>query len=385
MNDVAAPRLDAARSEANLRELVRRYGSPLLLIDCDSVRAQYRALAAALPGVGLHYALKPLPDETVVRVLAALGSCFDLATSGEVDLVRRAGIEPARCVHTHPVKRDADIRHALDFGVDTFVVDNADEIDKFRPHAKRARLLLRVAFRSKAAVVDLSRKFGCDPLAAIDLIHYADKQGIRVRGLSFHVGSQVGDPEMYGTAIMTCAELIREAAHQGLPLLDLLDIGGGFPIAYLRPVPAIGRFCAPIRSALKKVPKDIRIIAEPGRFIVGPAGVGIATVMGRAKRDGRWWYYLDDGIYGSYSGQLYDGARFPCEAIGKPRGPREPCVLTGPTCDSADTIAEDMPMPPLEAGDLVVGRQMGAYTSATATDFNFFPRARIVAVNVEPK
>jgi ornithine decarboxylase len=163
----------------------------------------------------------------------------------------------------------------------------------------------------------------------------------------------------------------------------VLDIGGGFPIDYIEPAPAIDDFCAPIRAALAGLPEGLRLIAEPGRFIAGPAVVAISTVMGRAKREGRWWYYLDDGVYGTFSGQLYDKMRFPIEPLRDPDRPREPCVLSGPTCDSLDVIAEDLPMPVLAIGERLVARQIGAYTMATATDFNYFPRAKVIAVNVE--
>jgi ornithine decarboxylase len=165
--------------------------------------------------------------------------------------------------------------------------------------------------------------------------------------------------------------------------LEVLDIGGGFPIDYLEPAPAIDAFCAPIREALARLPKGLRVIAEPGRFICGPAVVAISTVMGRAKREGRWWYYLDDGVYGTFSGQLYDKMRFPIEPLRDPERPREPCVISGPTCDSLDIIAEDLPMPVLAIGERLLARQIGAYTMATATDFNYFPRAKVIAVNVE--
>ncbi len=367
-----------------LSALAARHGSPLLVVDCDIIRRQYRALAAALPGVDLHYALKPLPEPTVVQVLAREGAWFDLATNGEVDLVRDAGIPAARCIHTHPIKRDSDIRHALEYGVTTFVFDNPDEIDKFLPYRGRVHLLLRVAFRSPQAVVDLSRKFGCEAGTAPGLLERAAQAGIRVAGLSFHVGSQVADPSMYATAIDTCAGLIAAAARNGRGPFELLDIGGGFPIDYLQPAPRIGEFCAPIRAALAKLPKGLRVIAEPGRFICGPAGFCLATVMGRALRDGRWWYYLDDGVYGTFSGQFYDQSRFPIEPARPHGGPLLPCVIAGPTCDSIDIVAEDLPMPELAIGDLLVARQAGAYTMATATDFNFFPRARVIAVHVEP-
>jgi len=380
-----AIRLDRPYAPDALAALVASHGTPLFVIDCDLIRRQYHALAAALPGVDLHYALKPLPDPTVVRVLAREGAWFDLATNGEVDLVSEAGIEAARCIHTHPIKRDADIRHALDYGVATFVADNPDELPKFLPYRDRVRLLIRLAFRSPEAIVDLSRKFGCDPESAIALMEQSRKLGLRVAGLSFHVGSQVARPDMYLRAILACGKFLAEAGARELGPLELLDIGGGFPIDYLEPVTPIAEFCTPIRAALARLPPGLRIIAEPGRYICGPSVFALATVMGRARRDGRWWYYLDDGLYGTYSGQLYDHSRFPVEPVKPHPGPRLPCVIAGPTCDSIDVVAEDLAMPELAIGELVIGRQIGAYSLATATDFNFFPRARVLAVNVAPR
>jgi len=367
-------------SAAALGALAARHGTPLLVVDCAAVRRQYRSLAAALPGVELFYALKPLPHAAVVATLRDLGSGFDVATTGEIALVRSQGVAAARCIHTHPIKRDADIRAALRFGIRRFVVDNPDEIRKFVPYRRRVELLLRLSFRSPSAVVDLSRKFGCEPAAVVPLLEFATGLGVRVRGLSFHVGSQVADSSKYVEAIDACREVMARAVEHGIAPLDTLDIGGGFPVPYGIPTEPIGRFCRPIRRALASLPREVRVIAEPGRFIVGPAGTCIASVVGRAEREGRWWYYLDDGMYGSFSGQLYDHALYPIEPLGN-RGQPHPSVLAGPTCDSIDVIREDLPLPPLEIGDLVAGRMMGAYTSATATDFNFIPRARIVAVN----
>jgi ornithine decarboxylase len=260
-------------------------------------------------------------------------------------------------------------------------VDNPDELRKFTPYAGKASLLLRVSFRSPAAVVDLSRKFGCDPESALGLIELARSLGIAVAGLSFHVGSQSASPDTKRRAIEACAAIICSAQGRGMATPATLDIGGGFPIDYLEPALPIAEFCAPIRTALAGLPAGTRVIAEPGRFICGPAGTVVTTVMGRAWREGRWWYYLDDGLYGSFSGQLYDHARYPIEVLGRAGGPRLHSVLAGPTCDSIDVVAEDIALPELHAGDRLAGRQMGAYTAASATDFNFFPRARIVTVN----
>ena len=366
-----------------VRRLVREFGSPLLILDCERVRAQWRALSRALPRVVLHYALKPLPHPALVQTVIAEGGFLDLATTGEVQLVERLGVAPERCIHTHPIKRPQDIANALQYGVRTFVADNPDEVRKFARLAGEVQLLLRVSFRAPGAVCDLSRKFGCDPEDVLPLARLAADLGIDVRGLSFHAGSQASSATRHVEALQACTGLLAAARREKLGSLDTLDIGGGFPIDYTQRMPDIQRFCAPLRAALSKLPRRLRVIAEPGRYIAGPAAIGVATVMGRARREGHWWYYLDDGLYGSYSGQLFDHARYPVEAL---RGGTErlPSVLAGPTCDSIDVIAENLMLPALKVGDLIVGRSMGAYTWASASEFNFFPKATVVAVNTQP-
>ena len=363
----------------SVKHLVKRFGSPLFIIDLARVRVQYRRLAAALPTVDLHYALKPLPHASVIQALQQEGAFFDLATNGEVDLVKRLGIDAQRCIHTHPIKRDSDIRTALAFGVSRFVVDNPDELRKFVKYRNRVSLLMRVSFRSPDAVCDLSKKFGCAPEAVPLLLRLAAELRIPIEGLSFHVGSQSAGPAMHVHAIGICQQLMRAAALQGHEL-KTLDIGGGFPVDYSQRSLPIEEFCAPIRSALGAFDPGIRLIGEPGRYIAAPAAIAVSSVMGRALRDQRWWYYLDDGLYGSYSGQMYDHATYPVEALAPP-GPNYPSVLAGPTCDSIDVIAEAIDLPKLDVGDLVIGHAMGAYTWASASEFNFFPRATVLALD----
>jgi ornithine decarboxylase len=363
----------------SIKHLVARYGSPLFIIDAQRVRRQYQQLGAALPGVHLYYALKSLPHASVVNTLHAAGACFDLATNGEVELVRRLKVPPQRCIHTHPIKRDSDIRTALAFGVDRFVIDNPDELRKFVKYRTRCSLLIRVSFSAPEARCDLSRKFGCEPRAVEELCRLAADLRINIDGLSFHVGSQAAGPAMFGQAIATCSELMGQVAPLGHSV-GVLDIGGGFPVDYLQLSMPIEEFCAPIRAALQALPPAVRVIAEPGRYISAPAAISVTTVMGRALRDARWWYYLDDGLYGSYSGQIYDHAVYPVEALVN-SGTTYPSVLAGPTCDSIDVIKEHLELPKLEVGDIVVGRAMGAYTWASASEFNFFPRATVLALD----
>jgi ornithine decarboxylase len=367
--------------EMRLKRLVEYHGSPLLVMDASRLRRQFRDLAQALPGVTLYYAVKSLPNRDTIRILIEEGASLDLATTAEVELARDAGIEAHRTIHTHPIKKDTEIRAALEFGTRVFVIDNVEELYKFRNYREQAELLLRLRFQSPDAVVDLSRKFGCDPSQALELMRIAHDENIRIRGVSFHVGSQCRTADAHAAAIEASILLIEAVREEDLPPLTLLDIGGGFPADYGDTVMNIESFCAPIREALARVPADIRIIAEPGRFLVAGAVSAVASVVGRARRQDKTWYYLDDGVYGSFSGKLFDHANYPIEVF---RGGKTyPSVLAGPTCDSIDVIEEAIELPHLELGDLVVGRCMGAYTAATATDFNGLPRARLVVINEE--
>ncbi|ASP38434.1 ornithine decarboxylase [Bacterioplanes sanyensis] len=361
---------------------VAQFGAPLLLLDCDAIRQQYRALQQALPTVTLHFALKPLPHPAVVRTLMAEGACFDLATTGEVELVQQLGVEPERTIHTHPIKRDSDIREALAYGTRVFVVDNLNELEKFRRYCDEVELLVRLSFRNSEAFADLSKKFGCSIEQAMMIITMAKEWNIRIKGLSFHVGSQTANPQKYVDAIHACAALMQQVVEAGLPALSTLDIGGGFPVSYNSKVMPIELFCQPINAALKTLPETMQVLAEPGRFIVAPAMTSIASVMGSAERDGQIWYYLDDGIYGSFIGLIFDDAKYPLHTL-KHSSEYFASVLSGPTCDSIDVIAENILLPRLDNGDLVIAKMMGAYTSATATDFNFFKRAHTVVLNEE--
>ena len=363
-----------------IEELVAQHGSPLLLLDCQVVREQYQLLKRALPNVTLHFALKPLPHDIVVKTLLREGASFDLASNGEVDMVQRQGVTPEHTIHTHPIKRDSDIQYAMNYGCTRFVIDGINELEKFIPYKNNVEIFLRLSFPNADAFADLSKKFGCNIENAIGILRKAHELGINIVGLSFHVGSQTQDAQRYVFAIERCIELIKKIETEKLPTIACLDIGGGFPIAYDEDEFNIIEFCAPIREALAKVDKKIKLLAEPGRFIVGPAVMSIASVMGQAMRSGKPWYYLDDGVYGSFSGILFDHGHYPIDALNN-QGPKMLSVLAGPTCDSIDVIDENIMLPKLKDGDLIITRMMGAYTSATATDFNFFKKANIVALN----
>lgn len=370
------------KNEKPYRQLVELHGSPLLVLDCDALRQRYRDLQSALPAVGLYFAIKSSPEIAVLEILVQEGAGFDVATTGELNLLSSIGVNPRSTIHTHPIKRDKDIRDAIQFGCTTFVVDNIDELLKFKNYSDQVEILLRVSFRSKDATIDLSRKFGCGLAHVPDLLAAASQLGICIKGLSFHVGSQSLTPTAHVDAIEACKTFFVTPELAGSEHLTVLDIGGGIPVDYTRHGFELEAFCQPINAALAEYPDHVQVIAEPGRVLSAPTMTSISTVMGRAERGGLWWYYLDDGVYGAYSGQIYDHAHYPI-TIFSDNTSAHPSVLAGPTCDSIDVITELAMLPAMNIGDIVVGEQMGAYTLATASEFNSIPKPKLIVINRE--
>ena len=364
---------------ASLGDLVEKHETPFMVLDLSEIDYQYKSLQVALPGVKIFYALKSLSHPELLKRLKSLGSYFDLATIGEIDLVESLGIKGSHCLHSHPIKKDKEIKRALEFGCNRMVVDNIEEMKKFIPYAGQVELIIRVGFRSKQAVVDLSRKFGCALEELPILISLAKDYGINVVGLSFHVGSQ-------SLSSMTQANAIRSSIA-AMKLMNgvnwkFLDIGGSFPISYQEEVLSISDFCAPVMEALSELPEDIEVFAEPGRFISAPSMIEVVSIVGKAKRGAKIWYYLDDGVYGGFSGQMYDHAIYPLAPLKPfdPTGEFHSSVLAGPTCDSIDVVAEDIELPEMFIGDVLISKKMGAYTIVSATDFNYYPKPKIVVV-----
>jgi ornithine decarboxylase len=362
---------------ATARRLASEFGTPLLVLSEEKLRANVADLASSLPGVRLHYAVKANPDPEVLKILLQEGLAFDVSSDEEIRRVLDLGGRPDDLLYTKPINKERELEFAHRAGIRWFVVDNQDEIGKLSRAAPDSNVLVRLKVNTRDAVVDLSYKFGARPNDAVQLIQKINQEGLTVRGLSFHVGSQCTNPYSYAETIGTCRTIFNHASSLGIAM-DTLDIGGGFPVSYLEPVMPIEQFAEPIAGALRQYFGRYRLIAEPGRFIVGDAVTLVVRVIGRSIRDEIKWYYIDDGLYGSFSGKLYDHGDYPI-AIEK-EGRRELCVIAGPTCDSFDVVYSNRALPDLAIGDLLLFDGMGAYTNASATDFNGLPRARMVVV-----
>jgi ornithine decarboxylase len=363
----------ALLSSAAARSALAIHGTPLLLLDAGRVTRQYLRLRRALPFVRFHYAVKALAHDAVLGALARAGCDFDVATREELDLVIRHGALPDRVLHTHPIKKVSEISDAVAIGVRTFVVDNEVELAKFRGAPSGVRVLVRLAYRSPHAASDLSSKFGVGAHEAERLVRRAADLGVCVAGFSFHVGSQLDDPDRFAVAVEETLALIDDLEARLPVRFSVLDIGGGFPVAYDVPVASIETIAERIRPALEMAASRLDVIAEPGRILAAEAMTLVTSVVGIAERaDGRW-YYLDDGVYGSYSNVVAEGVRplvfAECE-LRAHRVDHRWATVAGPTCDSTDVVAREVLLPDLAVGDLVASPVMGAYTSVTATRFN---------------
>jgi len=364
--------------------LAERHGTPLLVLDPACVAERYRALREALPAVRPYYAVKALSHRAALTALRDEGACFDVASPQEAALVTGLGVSPERCIYTHPVKKPADVAAAVRAGIRTFVFDGERELAKFAGLEDDVDLLLRLRYRNPEALIDLSYKFGADPGDAVDLLHAARRRGLRVAGLSFHPGSQLWSVEPLVEDVRSAAMLLDCLDGLGFGL-DVLDIGGGLPVPYDVAVPHLDGCAAALTPELDPlIRRGIRVISEPGRFVAAPSMLAVAAVVGVAERGGVPWYYLDDGVYGSFSNVLSDHVHPTVHAYRAVTGEDDrdavPSVLAGPTCDSTDVIATTALMPPLEIGDLVVAPHMGAYTTVTACEFNGIPKAPVIVV-----
>jgi ornithine decarboxylase len=383
--DVRAARslVDQRRAETSAllatdaaRAAIAVQGTPVLLLDPERVRRQYRRLRAALPFVRFHYAVKALAHDAVIEALAEAGCGFDVATGEELAILQRHGVDAGRVIHTHPIKKPVEIAEAIAAGVRTFVVDNEVELEKFAAAPRGVRVLVRLSYRSPHAKSDLSSKFGVGPFEAARLVERAKERGIRISGFSFHVGSQLDDPQRFADAAAETLALMADLEKRFRVRFDTLDIGGGFPVSYDSPVASIEDVGALLRSVLAPHARRLDIIAEPGRVLVADAMTLVTSVVGIAERaDGRW-YYLDDGLYGSYSNVMTEDVHplvFAQRELGGALAETEThrwATLAGPTCDSSDVIAREVTMPDLVVGDLLASPVMGAYTTVTATRFN---------------
>jgi ornithine decarboxylase len=355
-------------------------------MELDAVADAYRAMVTALPAVAVHYAMKCNASTPVLRTLHRLGSGFEIASAAELDELVGIGVDPAGVLFSNPVKPAAHIARAYGAGVRQFAFDSAEELDKLAGLAPGSAVIVRLAAHDMDSDVPSEGKFGVDVEAAIALLLAARDRGLAPHGVAFHVGSQMMCPRAWRAPLRGVGEIMAKLASDNI-FLDLVNVGGGFPARYDVPPPPLADYGAEIMAGLAALPYPVRAAAEPGRALVAGAGTLVATVVGTAVRSGRRWVHLDVGAFNGLMESLETGnrLRFP---VYDSRGSatRERCHLTGPTCDSQDTILFDVDLSAgLVAGDHVYLGSTGAYTTVYASTFNGFdvPETRCVSTRLQ--
>jgi ornithine decarboxylase len=360
---------------------------PVLVVDLEVVRDNYSNFAKALPDSRVFYAVKANPAPEVLSLLASLGSCFDTASVAEIEMVLAAGATADRISYGNTIKKERDIARAFALGVRLFAVDCKAEVEKVARAAPGSKVFCRILCDGAGAEWPLSRKFGCEPAMAADVLEHAHRHDLNAYGISFHVGSQQRNQHAWDRALAQAAAVFKECGERGINL-SMVNLGGGFPTKYLKNVPTVRTYGSAIFRALRKhfgnrIPETI---IEPGRGMVGNAGVietEVVLVSKKSEEDEVRWVYLDIGKFGGLAETMDESIRYP---IRTPRDGADmsPCILAGPTCDSADVLYEKQPYPlpvSLEIGDKLLIEGTGAYTSTySSVAFNGFPPLKTIHI-----
>ena len=371
--------------EKTLTRLAKQHGTPIVVVDHKALRENYAQFKRHLPRVQAYYAVKANSAPEIVRTFYEAGASFDVASVAEFLTVyenvkdlpedQRQNFIWDRVIYANPIKATETLQQ-LDPYKPLVTYDNHEEIIKIARHAPHAGVVLRLRVPNTGSMVELSSKFGALPGEAVDLMTFAQNNKLVVEGLSFHVGSQCTNVQNYVQALHLAASVFSEALERGIEL-KLLDIGGGFPANYDDTVPAFRTLASAINREVDRLfPHEIEILAEPGRFLVASAATAVAQIIGKAVRGGKLCYYINDGVYHTFSGVIFDHCQYPLKSF--KNGPTQLCSVFGPTCDALDTISLAEQLPDLDLGDYVYAPNIGAYSAASSTSFNGFPPAKVI-------
>jgi ornithine decarboxylase len=376
-------------SPKQLKQLADQHGTPLFVVDHGEIRRNFTMFRKYLPRVQAYYAVKANPDPAIVKTLFRAGASFDVASMPEFNIVhenikswppkKRQDFIWDKIVYANPVKDNRTLAE-LDPYKPLVTYDNLAEVGKIKRFAPHAGLVLRVNVPNTGSMVELSSKFGASPGEAVDLMEAAFQAGLVVEGLSFHVGSQCTNYQNYVQALGIADGIFKEAWERGHKQVKILDIGGGFPAPYDPHVQPFAELAKTLNTEFDRLfGPEIEIIAEPGRFMVATAATLVVEIIGKAVRSGKQCYYVNDGVYGTFSGVLFDHCQYHFNSFKK--GPTEIASVFGPTCDALDvvSVAEDLPVG-LQLGDRLYSEKIGAYTIASGTNFNGMPLPKVVAV-----
>jgi ornithine decarboxylase len=336
-----------------LTKLADEHGTPIILFSENEFKSKYQSMQSNLPRVKHHFALKPLPTRECIQIVAECSGYIDMASMGELELIKSVNPNMVACtIYTHPIKKEADIIIAAQNGIKTMVADSFTELRKIVKVAPDMNILLRLPFPNDENCCNLSARYGADKERFEKLYTFAHTIGAKVIGCSFHVGSQMRRPWQHVNAIQQC-RIMYDWVYENFGVkFSVLNIGGGFPAKYTKTDMDLKEFCEPIRKVLDDLfEDDVDIWSEPGRCVAASCHVAVTQVVGKVYKNNRMWYYLDDGVYGTYAGMMYEDIKYDLHPIEYSHEEPIMSVFAGPTCDSIDIIQKDVMYQPLNVGD----------------------------------
>jgi ornithine decarboxylase len=356
-------------SEAVERAL-RVNETPALVVDRRLIRETYQEFCDEFSPGKVYFALKANPHPGVVGVLLEAGCDFEISSQGELELLLQLGVPPGRIISSNPVKDPAFVRAAHAIGIDVFVFDSDSEVEKLCRFAPGSEVYVRLAVSNEGSEWPLSKKFGVEAEQAVDLLMRAQQRGLKPQGITFHVGSQCTNARTWAKAIEKSKGVWDLATSKGAEL-RALNLGGGFPVEYTKPVPSLAEIAGVVKESVAGAfGGGVDVMVAPGRALVGDSGILVATVVAKAVRDGERWLYLDVGVFNGLM-ETVGGMKY--TIVTRRTGPNGRWVLAGPSCDSFDVISTEAELPELEIGDRVCIMSAGAYTTAYASQFDGFP------------
>lgn len=346
------------------------YQRPFLLVDSDIIRQKTRRFKAAMPRVNPHYAVKANPDERVLKTLIEEGAGFEIASIAELDLLLSIGVPAAEIFYSNPMKSRAYLEYAAAKGVEWYVLDSIEELRKIFSVKPDAKMYLRIDTPNIGSDWPLAGKFGTHLGDINEIIQEAASLKADLAGVTFHVGSQCRNPQNWRVGIERAKKVFAEMQLAGLNP-RLLNIGGGYPVRHIKPIPSIEVIAEVINEAIADLPNSIRIMAEPGRYLVSDSAYFVCRVVGTATRNGKRWMYWDAGMFGGVI-EMTEGLRY--DILTDRKGNQISWSVAGPTCDSVDILMQDLMLPnDIQEGDFIYIPNAGAYTTAYASNFNGFP------------
>ncbi len=355
--------------------LRKNYSRPFLLVDSSIVRDKTHRFRAAMPRVHPHYAVKANPDPRVLKTLIEENAGFEIASISELDLLMSLGVSAKEIYYSNPMKSRAYLEYAASKGVEWYVLDSIEELRKIVSVKPDAKMYLRIDAPNTGSDWPLAGKFGTHLSDIKEIINEAARLKADLAGVTFHVGSQCRNPLNWQVGIERAKKVFINMRRAGLNP-RLLNIGGGYPVRHVKPIPSIEVIGEVVNAAIADLPEDIRIMAEPGRYLVSDSAYFVCRVVGTATRNGKRWMYWDAGMFGGVI-EVTEGLRY--EILTDRKGQCIPWAIAGPTCDSVDILMRDEMLPAdIQEGDFIYIPNAGAYTTAYASNFNGFPLPDVV-------